>query len=514
MGTFQYEVDGKPVVLKEEEHLLAVRFKEPAKHSTRNNASKSAGVQRFDERVELPNESFTIVDLRPSAKPQPGSSVAAEAPRPATIKASLENDASVERVSSVFSLGTTRVIATDRVLVGLHASADAAAIAHSVHGKIIESNEGEHVIELEPQVDPLEVATQLAARADVEYAEPDFVNVVPKLARRPAPNGAGPLDPLDSQQYALTITKAVDAWNRTKGRSEIRIAILDEGVDTYHQDLAAAIVGSYDSADNDTYQEPNPWDGHGTACAGLAAAIHNSVGVRGVGGGCSLLAVRIAYSDMPGGGWVITNSGVRRAIDWSWRNGADVLSNSWGGGAPSNSVARAFARAGTLGRNGKGSVVVIAAGNENDSVTFPAILPGVICVSASNQFDEPKTKTSHDGESWWGSCFGPEVTVAAPGVRNYTTDITGTGGYSRGPFEPNYTPNFNGTSSSTPIVAGAVGLMLSANPALTAADVRRILIETADKVGAVQYDANGHNPRMGYGRLNVDAAVERAFATA
>jgi thermitase len=60
-------------------------------------------------------------------------------------------------------------------------------------------------------------------------------------------------------------------------------------------------VGNYDAIDDDAFQEPNPWDGHGTACAGLAAAIHNNErGIRGTGG-CSLLAVRIAYSSQPGG---------------------------------------------------------------------------------------------------------------------------------------------------------------------------------------------------------------------
>ena len=135
--------------------------------------------------------------------------------------------------------------------------------------------------------------------------------------------------------------------------------------------------------------------------------------------------------------------------------------------------------------------------------------------AAPAKVDEPKTKTSHDGERWWGSNFGKEVTIAAPGVHNYTTDITGPGGYNTGTKDPNYIPDFNGTSSATPIVAGAVGLVLSANPKLTEAQVRKILIDTADKVGGVTYDAKTkRNDRMGHGRLNVQAAVERALALA
>ena len=136
-----------------------------------------------------------------------------------------------------------------------------------------------------------------------------------------------------------------------------------------------------------------------------------------------------------------------------------MLSNSWGGGPPSNAISDAFEEARTEGRNGKGCVIVVAAGNADGNVQYPADLPEVLSVSASNEFDEPKTKASRDGGNWWGSCFGPEVDIAAPGVHNCTTDITSTAGYD----PSNYFAIFNGTSSATPIVAGAAGLVLSAN---------------------------------------------------
>jgi subtilisin-like proprotein convertase family protein len=257
--------------------------------------------------------------------------------------------------------------------------------------------------------------------------------------------------------------------------------------------------------DGDSFQEPKPWDGHGTACAGLAAAVHdNVVGIRGIGGGCSLMAARIAYSQQEGANWTTSNSWIARAIDWAWENGADVLSNSWGGGTPSSAIINAFGRARTQGRGGKGSVVVVAAGNDSSAVDFPGNLPNVLTVSASNEFDQFKTKTSGDGETWWGSNFGPEVDVAAPGVHNWTTDISGSSGYRIG----NYT-DFNGTSSATPIVAGACGLILSANPNLTEAEVRAIVRDTADKVGGQTY-VNGRNDRFGFGRLNCRAAIEAA----
>lgn len=499
MNSYEYKVDGKTVVLQADENLVAVRFKEPAPHSVRLEAVRRAGVEKFAERLEVPGEKFTIFDVRTEA----------------SVEVALENSAAVERVTPVFRHGNAQIIATERVLVGLGHGASAAELAAVVAGTVVEELDDECVIQLAVSADPLAAAQILAARKDVEYAEPDFINIVPKLARRSSVRGRpAPMDAFDKQQYAMSITRATDAWTLVRGRRDIRIAVLDEGVDTLHEDLKSIIVGSYDAHERDTFQEPNPWDGHGTACAGLVAAVHNKIGVRGVASGCTILAIRIAYSEKPGGDWKFTPRTARDAIDWAWKNGASVLSNSWGGGVPSNAISRAFERARTMGRVGKGCVVVIAAGNDNGAVDYPANLPNVLCVAASNEFDEPKTKTSHDGETWWGSNFGPEVDLAAPGVHNFTTDITGTGGYNRGPLDFNYLKDFNGTSSATPIVAGAAALVLSANPGLTEAEVRKILIDTAEKVGGVPYDNRGHHKRMGYGRVNVAAAVKQALALA
>lgn len=508
MSEYSYKVDGEEVTLEQDPELLAVRFKEPAQHSQRSAAARSAGVGNFERRLEVPHEKYTLFDVRANQTRTGAARAGSAQPAAGTM---LAEHAAVERVAPVFKYGSSRVIATERVLIGLRPGVDPKMIASAVGGVVIDSDGDEHVIQLPPSADPLAAAKLLDARDEVEYAEPDFVNVVPKLARKSQTRGPVRLDAFDRQQYALRLTQAEQAWELIRPNPAVRIAILDEGVDSAHEDLATSIVGCYDAADNDLYQEPNPWDGHGTACAGLAAAIHNRVGVRGVAGGCSLLAVRIAYTRAPDGPWVITNSGIARAIDWCWRSGAAVLSNSWGGGAPSTRVTRAFERARTKGRNGKGCVIVVAAGNEASKVSYPANLPNVVCVAASNEYDEPKTTTSHDGENWWGSNFGPQVTLAAPGVHNYTTDITGIAGYNQGPLEPNYIPDFNGTSSATPIVAGAAAMVLSANPELTEAQVRQILIDTADKVGSVTYDRRGHHPRMGFGRVNVKSAVRRAL---
>ena len=494
---YKYKVGTKSIELNVDEDLVAVRFKEPAKHSTRATVTEKCRLGRFRERTEIPAEKYTILPVSQDAKPR-------KKRHQAAVK-SLLQETEVARVATVFKLAETTIIATDRVLVGFKTGTKKVSkILDKYDAKVIEANGDEYIVQLKESADPLEIASRLAKEEVVVYAEPDFVSIGSHVARNVQPTrrpAAG--DPKADQQYAIRITKAVDAWQLQKGDELVRIAILDEGVDVDHEDLNAAIISSYDAVDDDTFQEPNPWDGHGTACAGLAAATHdNDLGIKGIGGGCSIQAVRIAYSPEKGANWVTRNSWITRAIDWSWRDGAGVISNSWGGGAPSTAIKNAFDRARTQGRNGKGCVIVVAAGNASGPVDFPGNLDNVLTVSASNEYDEFKTKTSRDGEYWWGSNFGPEVDLAAPGVHNLTTDISGEGGYTA----DDYT-DFNGTSSATPIVAGAAALLLSANNDLTELQVRDRLKQVADKVGTKPYQ-NGRNDEFGSGRLNVLTALQ------
>lgn len=497
---YEYFSGGEKIVLEPDEDLVAVRFVEPALYSVRSATAEKPEIDSFTNRLEVPEEKFTILNVAKTPVPRRD--------RFRRAVDAMKAEIQVARVTPVFKVGNARVLATDRVRVGFKPdTADPDRLIVDGGYEVLERYQNEYTIRIKETDDPFEVCDQFYKMAEVEYAEPDFVTI---KAHTPTRLSGDDPDPLVGRQYAARITKAVEAWNLVEGCPEVKIAILDEGVDTLHEDLAAAIVGSYDAVDNDTYQEPNPWDGHGTACAGLAAAIPgNALGIRGIGGGCSILAVRIAFSKSEGGNWVSRDSWIQRAIDWAWQNGADVISNSWGGGLPSTGIRNAFDRARSTGRNGKGCVIVAAAGNDNGPVCFPATLPGVLTVSASNEYDEPKTPSSRDGENWWGSNYGPEVDVAAPGVHNATTDITGEKGYNKA-TKGNYHYSFNGTSSSTPIVAGAAGLMLCANRNLTESQVRKILLDTADKVGPEPY-THGRNDRMGYGRLNVVGAVRSAL---
>lgn len=497
---YNYKVMGQTVQLDIDPSVVAVRFKGKPPHSTRAEATNAAGVGPFSRRYEVPGEPLTIVPVSPDAGNPAGMG-------PASAIRALNNQPDVSQAEPVFRVGANQVIATDRLIVGLDDPSIKQALAGKYNLEIVKDEAERTVFRAPENADVFDLCTKLDSEKGVRFAEPDFVTIGRHLPKRVAPQ-IQPLldDPMVSSQYAMRITRAIDAWTIQTGDPEVKIAILDEGVDTMHRDLASAIAGTFDASDDDTFQDPNPWDGHGTACAGLAAAIgNNAIGIKGVGAGCSILTVRIARSEFSGGPWITSNEMIARAIDWSWQHDAAVLSNSWGGGPPSNAIQEAFERARTLGRNGKGCVIVIAAGNDAGPVTFPGTLPDILTVSASNEFDEIKTKTSSDGENWWGTCFGPEIDVAAPGVHNLTTDISGSAGYAGG----DYTPKFNGTSSATPIVAGACGLVLSANPDLTEAEVRDIIRGTAAKAGALPYVA-GRNDFFGNGRIDVFEAVTMA----
>lgn len=344
--------------------------------------------------------------------------------------------------------------------------------------------------------DALDLANIYHESELTEYAEPDWIYKLKKL--RPPVN-----DPHYADQWALDKMNVPQAWYINRGRSSLKIAVLDEGVQTSHPDLAAKIVTPYDAVGNDNNQEPNSWDGHGTACAGIAASVTNNArGVAGVARECKILPVRIAYSSRPGANWTTNASWIARGIRTAVDRGADVLSNSWGGGPYSTTIRNAFRYAHTNGRGGKGCVNIAATGNsDRRSIGYPAKYPESLACGASNEWDQRKSRTSRDGENWWGSNYGPELDFLAPGVHIYTTDIRGSGGYGSG----DYYHRFNGTSSATPNAAGVAALVLSVDPNLRQWEVRDILRLTARDLGG-----RGWDEQHGWGRLDAQKALHAA----
>lgn len=493
------DVDDNPYHLSIDYSSVAIHFKNDTTVKKRlKTVHKTNCTDRslHEFRFEVPKEKYTIFPITPNVNKTNKELFDDASNR-------LQKSRHIVRVNPVYTVNGKMIIATDRVIVCFKHDFSGDK-RHELRGyeyrRLNELDHNIYVLFLNETEDAIQVTNQFKQKTSIKNAEPDFITIGNHL-----PSKKSHLTTESNDDYVPKMIHAEDAWHLQAGNPNIRIAILDEGVDIRHENLQRAIVGTYDAVDDDNDQQPKPWNAHGTACAGLAAAVptkENSI--KGVGSGCSILGIRIAYTNPENQTWITRNSWIVNAINWAWNVGhADVLSNSWGGGAYSEIISDAFENARKYGRLGKGCVIIASAGNDAGAVAFPGNLPNLFTVSASNQFDEFKTKTSQDGETWWGSNFGPEVDLAAPGVNTWTTDLIDSEGYDPG----NYT-RFNGTSASAPIVAGAAGLILSRNPALTYQQVQDILRQSAEKVGLNKYDVNGRNNEFGFGRLNVLDAIK------
>jgi subtilisin family serine protease len=352
-----------------------------------------------------------------------------------------------------------------------------------------------------------EAGEKLVRRGRVGAAHPDFIRALPGTRALPHPilhpDEGGMWNLFNDGREGLygADVHAIAAWTITHGSPEVRVAVLDEGVDTEHPSLAPAVVAELDTVAGSRRALPDGDDAHGTACAGIV--LSRDAAVSGLAPLASLVAVRIARGD-GAGHWILDDFDTADAIDWCWAEArADVLSSSWGGGPPTDVVTRAFARARSKGRGGLGCTLVAAVGNDQGPVSFPACLPLVLGVGASNPWDEMKTRTSKDGESWWGTNVGPGLDLLAPGVRITTTDLHGPHGYGAGDF----IADFNGTSAAAPHAAAAAALILAVAPRLTASRVRDIMIASADPLRA----ASGARGARGARRLNAYTALRAAM---
>lgn len=343
-------------------------------------------------------------------------------------------------------------------------TATRALVAAALLGCALPAGASAALVRLRPGASP---GPTVAARA---LAEIGFA-AVPDGTPGSLPDGGAhvalsPNDPLfqfTQYQWVYAQTGFLDAWSSGTGSASTVIAIVDSGVDSHVADLQGALLPGWNMVDNNA--DTSDSNGHGTWMAGLAAArTNNGIGVVGACGSCSILPVRVAAAD-GSATWSATAAG----IVWAADHGARVISLSLAGSSSSPPLEAAVAYA-----QQKGALVVAGAGNDSLGYPeYPAALPGVISVEATDANDVPYSFSNH----------GPTVTLAAPGCANAV-----------GPADV-----YNlvcGTSVSTPLVAGAAALLLSARPAATAADLAAALENGADHVSDSKY-----------GRLNVAGAL-------
>ncbi len=350
-----------------------------------------------------------------------------------------------------------------------------------------------------------EISNTLYKLESIKYAHPNFIKEKRKRTNDPLFTSTWHLKNSGNNTYREDLIAGADihveaAWNITKGAGT-KVAITDDAIDIYHEDFVGSVAGfnnfkdagSTDPTPSSSAGEENG-DWHGTSCAGLIIARENSKGSVGVAPDADFYAVKYGID---------TASDITM-FNWLKDQGADVISNSWGTYHISDALEQTFENLALHGRDGKGTIILFASGNENlnldsNDIDDESESPNVLGIGATSGED---TVTSY-------SNYGSSLDFVAPGGEYstiVTTDVSGDKGYNNG----NYHEEFRGTSAAAPIVAGVITLMLSTNPNLTRLDVIQILKNSADKVGGDIYDAQGHNNHYGYGRINAENAVSQA----
>ncbi len=369
--------------------------------------------------------------------------------------------------------------------------------------------------------DVFSLCKKLFRLKEVTYCEPELIRQMGKKKST-----------IHDLQWHLKATKigrqkinasaSVDAAHSLSKGKGIIIAVIDDGVDMSHPEFKGKIVFPRDVSLN--IPDANPKlreDNHGTPCAGVACA--QGIHACGVAPDADLMPIRNVSE--------LGSKDEAFAIVWAADHGADIISCSWG---PEDGVwwswrdklhskyhpisaltNDAIEYAATKGRNGKGCIILFAAGNGNEDCDPDKYISHekVIAVAACNDRGK-KSVYSDYGKSVWvcfpsndfESVYPKNPAPVSNGI--YTTDRTGFAGHKR-KGNNGYCDNFGGTSSACPGVAGICALILEANPDLTFSEVKHILRVTADRIDEKngKYDAKGHSIYYGYGRANAMKAV-------
>ena len=429
---------------------------------------------------------------------------------------------------------------TNQILIRLKNVADYSLLSKSVSSyqikdiKLSEFDDRSYLLTLENGTvkNAMQAANELFETGLYEYSEPNLIHFIELTT----------VDTYFQHQWGLNNTglsggtsgidiRAEQTWGITTGSPNIRVAVLDVGVDLNHPDLVNRIfLPGFDATGNNSGGAPinNTGDfAHGTACSGIVAAqANNNRGIAGVAYDCRILPVRIATTS---GNWTLTETQfIVNGINWARQNEADVISMSFRVLTQfiTPALDLAITTAATTGRNNNlGCILVAASGNGNNGVgvstaEYPARHPYVIAVGAIDR----------KGKRADFSNYGYDLDVVAPGVDIYTTGMQMTSqqaeqfGYTVIDDGQNgvYFTNFTGTSAACPHVAGIAALILSVRPDLSWSQVRTAIESTCQKINEYSPgNTNGYvyanqlfrdngkwNPYVGYGLVDAYEAVK------
>src|SRR6266545_2835636 len=280
------------------------------------------------------------------------------------------------------------------------------------------------------------------------------------------------------KQQNLNAVRLPYAWNVVKNTSSQVIAVLDTGVDTHHEDLVGHLTTSYDAVVPG--RTMTDVEGHGTMVAGIAAAnTNNTIGVAGAAWSGKIMPVKVFRTD----GYAY-DSEIARGVRWAADHGARIINLSLGGKAPDGTIMHDA----IIYATSKGVLVVAAAGNLGDATPhYPAAFPEVLAVGA----------TDNTGALTDFSTSGDWVDVSAPGFQ-----ITSTFFYTQDPAYHDYYATGDGTSFSSPLVAGIAAIVRTRFPSLTPAQVIARIKASARDAGP-----RGIDPYHGYGFVHAYAAL-------
>ena len=347
---------------------------------------------------------------------------------------------------------------SERVIIVFHTKPDTFLVAQ--HGQVHQTF---HLIPAVVATLPQPAIEALSRNPHVKYIQKDeYITMVNPV--QPAGKPVKQVIP-----WGVDRIDADLAWTTSTGAG-VKVAVVDTGIFKRHKDLKANIKGGYNCiAESDDFNDDH---GHGTHCAGIIAAVDNTIGVIGVAPEAWLYGVKVL--DASGSGYL---SDCVQGIEWCVDNGMDIVSMSWGGYGDWPTLEDACDAAWAAGL-----VLVGAAGNE--SYLTPDLMPAgyssVIAVSATD---------SSDNLAYFSN-YGYEIEVAAPGVSIYSTYLRNSYAY------------MSGTSMACPHVSGVAALILAVYPQYTNDLVRQTLQSTAEDLGAPGWDIY-----YGYGLVDAEAAV-------
>jgi len=546
-STLYYYTYNEKVGLSPVDNKLVVRY---AQNKKRDIASVSQNQLIGKHRIEWRDDSTMVITTTTKSEK-------------IDLIENLRNRADIKTCNSVYLVnGGGEMEITDEFVVRFKDFVTRAQI-DSIHRRnrivVVRTDKIYQLLKVQPGADALEIANRYQESGLTKFSHPNAYSKVEVY--QTIPN-----DEYFSMQFYLHNTgqifndchsgtpgadiKAPEAWGITKGDNSIVIAVLDMGVTSDHPDLPNSrqvrLNGS-NIIDVSTPNNPSPTnsENHGNSCAGIIAATQNNVqGITGIAPNCKIMPIKILSSNtLP--------EEFAQAILFAYRNGAQIISNSWGYSGYTNPnaypvIVEALRDAVVYGRNWLGCIVTFAASNtathdisDNGTISFPSnvLLNSVLTVGASDRYDK---QANYSPTSVPVSPNNQMIDLVAPSNRSmpwqdiagetyevWSIDIPGITGYNRWsvPLHPPerweelpnwgtnysaYTGRFGGTSAACPQVAAVVALVLSLNPKLTHGEVYDILTRTADKVGGYTY-INDRSNELGYGRLNAYRAVSQAI---